>query len=183
MTPWISPWLIATNPEEVSPVLRSKHPASVMVFGAVAGDGRVMPPHFVPAGLRIGANEYLTILEEVLLPRMEQHYSPDQVVLVHDSALPHTAREVQDLLKRKIPKFVPKGKWPPHSPDPNPCDFWLWGVVEEKASDCHQTGVASLKLVIRRAMASISRDVARCACAHFRRRVEQVKAAERGHME
>ena len=59
---------IATNPDGVSPVLRSKHPASVMAVGAVAGDGRVMSPHFVPAGLRIGTNEYLTILEEVLIP-------------------------------------------------------------------------------------------------------------------
>ena len=62
-----------------------------MVFGAVAGDGRVMPPHFVPAGLRIGTNEYLTILEEFLILWMEQHYSLDQVVLVQDSALAHTA--------------------------------------------------------------------------------------------
>ena len=91
-----------------------------MAFGAAARDGRVMPPHFVPAGLRIGTNEYLAILEEVMIPWMEQHYSLDQVVLVQDSALAHTAREVQDLLKRKIPKFVPKEKWPPHSPDLNP---------------------------------------------------------------
>lgn len=174
---------IATSSDGVSPVLRSKHPASVMVFGAVAGDGRVMPPHFVPAGLRIGTNEYLTILEDVLIPWMEQHYSLDQVVLVQDSAPAHTAQAVQDLLKRKIPKFVPKEKWPPHSPDLNPCDFWLWGVVEEKANDHHHDSVASLKMAIRRAVASISRDEARRACVRFRRRIEQVKAAEGGHIE
>ena len=117
--------LIATNPEGVSTVLRSKHPASVMVLGAVAGDGRVMPPHFVPAGLRISTNEYITILEDVLIAWMEHHYSLDQVVLVQDSAPAHTATEVQDLLKRKISKFVPKEKWPHHSPDLNPSDFWL----------------------------------------------------------
>ena len=38
--------VIAASPAEVPPVLESKHPASVMVFGAVACDGRIMPPSF-----------------------------------------------------------------------------------------------------------------------------------------
>ena len=128
--------VIATSPAEVPPVLESKHPASVMVFGAVAGDGRVMPPHFVPAGLRIGTTEYLGILEEVLIPWLEQYYSLEDVVLIQDSAQAHTAQQVQDLLRRKIPKFVPKEKWPPSSPDLNPCDYWLWsrGVLFEPAN-------------------------------------------------
>ena len=42
--------VIASNPDDVSPVMNSKNPASVMVFGAVASDGRVMPPHFIPPG-------------------------------------------------------------------------------------------------------------------------------------
>ena len=35
--------IIVRNPSEVPPVMKSKHPASSMVFGAVASDGRVMP--------------------------------------------------------------------------------------------------------------------------------------------
>ena len=31
----------------VPPVMESKFPVSVMVFGAVASDGKVMPPHFI----------------------------------------------------------------------------------------------------------------------------------------
>ena len=65
----------------------------------------------------------------------------------------------------------------------------------KKANNRHQNGFASLKMVIRRAissarngrhcstMASISRDGTWRACARFRRRVEQVKAAEGGHIE
>ena len=41
------------------PVPESKHPASVMVFGVVPGDGHIMPPHFVPSGQRIGTTECL----------------------------------------------------------------------------------------------------------------------------
>ena len=164
-------------------MLESKHPASVMVFGAVTGDGRVMPPHFVPAGLRIGTTEYLAILEKVLIPWLEQHYSLEDVVLVRDSAPAHIAQQVQDLLRRKIPKFVPKEKWPPSSPDLNPCDYWLSSVIEERANGHPHGSVASLKRVIRRAAAAILPEEARRACSRFRSRIEQFRAADGGHIE
>ena len=69
-----------------------------------------MPPPFAPAGQRIGTTEYLAILEEVLIPWLEQHYNPDDAVLVQDSAPAHTAQQVQNLPRRKIPKFVPEKK-------------------------------------------------------------------------
>ena len=93
-----------------------------MVFGAVTCDGRVMPPHFVSAELRIGTTEYLIILEEVLIHWLEQHYHLEDMVLVQDSAPAHTAQRVQYLLKRKIPRFVPMEKWSPSSPQLNSCD-------------------------------------------------------------
>ena len=175
--------VIAASPAEVPPVLESKHPASVMVFGAVACDGRIMPPHFVPAGQRIGTTEYLAILEEVLIPWLLQHYNLEDVVLVQDPAPAHTAHQVQDLLRRKIPKFVPKEKWPPSSPDLNPCDYWLWSVMEEKANARSHGSVTSLKRAIRRAAAAVSQEEARRACARFRSRIEQVRAADGGHIE
>ena len=45
--------IIAVDPSEVPPVMQSKSPASVMVFAAVASDGKVTPPHFIEAGLKI----------------------------------------------------------------------------------------------------------------------------------
>ena len=124
--------VIAFSPDEVAPVMKGKNPASVMVFGAVASDGRVMPPHFIPAGVRIGAEEYLVILKEALIPWMAKYYALDKVMLVQDSAPAHAAQRVQDFLSRRIPLFVTKEVWPSNSPDLNPCDFWMWGVLEEK---------------------------------------------------
>lgn len=40
---------IATSPAEAPLVLESKHPASVTVLGAVAGNGSMMTPHFARA--------------------------------------------------------------------------------------------------------------------------------------
>ena len=42
-------WFIAKDPSYVPP----KYPASVMVFGVVASDGKVMLPHFIDVGLKI----------------------------------------------------------------------------------------------------------------------------------
>ena len=113
-------------------------------------------------------------------------YILDQVVLVEDldgwSPCSHSEGGARSP-KAEDPEVRDEREMAPHSPDLNPCDFWLWGVVEEKASDRHQTGVAILKMAIRRAVASTYRDEARCACARFRRRVEQVKAAEGGHIQ
>ena len=51
--------VVAFDPSEVPPVIKSKNLASVMVFGVVASDGKVMPPHFIEAGLKINTAEYL----------------------------------------------------------------------------------------------------------------------------
>ena len=49
-------------------MMKKKSPASVMVFGAVASDCRVMPPHFIPAGVMTNIDKHLTILKESLIP-------------------------------------------------------------------------------------------------------------------
>ena len=129
--------------------------------------GHIMPPHFAPAGQRIGTTEYLAILEEVPIPWLEQHYNPGDVVLVQDSTPAHTTQQVQNLLRRKIPKFVPKEKWPPSSPDLNPSDYWLCSVMEEKANARSHGSVTGLKRAIRRAAAAIPPEEAQRACARL----------------
>ena len=54
--------VITHSSSEVSTVTHSKKRASVMVFTAVASDGRVMPHHFFPTGLKVNAAEYIRIL-------------------------------------------------------------------------------------------------------------------------
>ena len=49
--------IIAFDSSDVPTVMQSKNPASVMVFAAVASDGKVMFPHFFEAGLRINTAE------------------------------------------------------------------------------------------------------------------------------
>ncbi len=38
--------------ENISPIMRTKHPASLMILGAIASNGKEMPLHFFSIGLR-----------------------------------------------------------------------------------------------------------------------------------
>ena len=78
--------VIAFDPSEVPPVMQSKNPTSVMVFAAVVSDGKVMPPHFIKAGLKINRAEYLKILEDVLTPWIRRNYDPFKVMILQDCA-------------------------------------------------------------------------------------------------
>lgn len=95
--------VIACDPSEVPPVLQSKNPASTMVFGAVASNGLIMDPHFIKAGLRINTQEYINILETVLLPWIDAHFDQDQVVLIQDSAPATSPRGPRPSCKRTSP--------------------------------------------------------------------------------
>lgn len=44
---------------------RTKHPASVMVFGLVSSDGKKMPPVFIKQGLKVNTDVYLGILNNM----------------------------------------------------------------------------------------------------------------------
>jgi len=48
-----------------------------------------------------------------------------------DSAPAHRARETIKLLQRQTPAFISPDLWPPNSPDLNPVDDKIWGVMRD----------------------------------------------------
>ncbi|QQP31415.1 Uncharacterized protein FKW44_025018 [Caligus rogercresseyi] len=70
--------------------------------------------------------------------------------------------------------FWSKEFWPPSSPDLNPCDYYLWGVLERDTNKRAHNSVDSLKAAIIQAVANLSREQVAHAVGRFRRRVEAV---------
>ena len=105
--------IIATGLAKVPRVLGNKHLAPVRVFDAIIGDGRVTLPSFVPTRLKIGTTEHLAIMEGVMVPGLGHRYTLNDMASMRGSEPAPTAQQARNLLKRKIPKHVPKGVWPP----------------------------------------------------------------------
>ncbi len=54
---------LAKAKSDVQAIMTTKHPASVMVLGIMTSNGKKMPPFFFPCRLRVGAKEYLEMLQ------------------------------------------------------------------------------------------------------------------------
>ena len=65
---FISPGIFSEAPPAVKYKYTTKHPASVMVFGLVASDGKKMPPVFIKEGQKINADVYIGILSDHVKP-------------------------------------------------------------------------------------------------------------------
>ena len=63
---------IATNNRDVSRVMKTKFPATVMVFGVLSSGGHIMPPHTFEVGLKVNTKVYLNVLKSVVIPWCNQ---------------------------------------------------------------------------------------------------------------
>ena len=53
-------------------VMKTKFPATVMVFGVVSNEGHILPPHIFEVCLKVNTKVYLDVLKSVVIPRCNQ---------------------------------------------------------------------------------------------------------------
>ncbi len=174
-------WL-ASDPNEVPVVSRTKFPVHVMVLGVVSSDGDVMPPHVFEQGLKINAEVYVHVLDTVVKPWMERVARGRKYVFQQDGAPAHTSKSAQEYCARSFPAFITKDMWPPSSPDLNPLDFFVWSALEELVNKSPHNNRTSLIAAIERGFQDLSRVHVQRACASFRPRPEKCVAAEGGFL-
>ena len=110
---------IATNNRDVPRGMKTKFPATVMVFGAVSSEGHIMPPHIFEVGLKVNTKVYLDVLKSVVSPWCNQVAGGKPWVLQQDSAPAHKSKDTQAWLQKKCYNFVPFSHCPPSlSPPP-----------------------------------------------------------------
>ena len=86
----------------------------------------------VDPGVKINGCYYREVLlSQQLLPAIWQ-VSGNFFVLQQDSAPAHKAHETIKLLQREMPAFISLDLWPPNSPDLNPVDCKIWGVMQDR---------------------------------------------------
>ena len=61
----------------------------------------------------------------------------------------HQTRATIELLQKETPEFMPPQVWPPNSPDLNPVDYSVWGLLQEKVYKTRVTDLHELKQRLR----------------------------------
>ena len=82
---------IATN----NWVMKTKFPATVMVFDVVSREGHIMPRHIFEVGLKVNTKVYLDVLESVVIPGCNQMAGGWPLVWKQDSAPAHKSKVTQ----------------------------------------------------------------------------------------
>ncbi|PNF27089.1 hypothetical protein B7P43_G08552 [Cryptotermes secundus] len=76
---------------------------------------------------------YLDMLQEFLIPQLDEDVQEGRIHFQQDVAPPHYLGEVREYFNTLFPgRWIGGGApiaWPPRSPDLTPLDFFLWGFV------------------------------------------------------
>ena len=116
---------IATNNRDMPRVIKTKFPATVMVFGVVLSEGHIMPPHIFEVGLKVNTKVYLDVLKSVVIPWCNQVAGGRPWVWHQDLVPAHKSKETQAWLQKECYDFVPFSHCPPSYPDLNPLDYFV----------------------------------------------------------
>ena len=74
-------------------------------------------------------------------------------------------------------------EWPPYSSDLNPCDFFLWGFIEDKYYLKYPKAIEDFKDAIRSAVRSIDKATIQRIYTSFKRSIEFCSKSNGGHFE
>ena len=88
-------------------VMKTKFPATVMVFGMVSSEGHIVPPQIFEVGLKVNTKVYLDVLKSVVIPWCNQVAGGRPWMWQQDSASAHKSKETQAWLQKESYDFEP----------------------------------------------------------------------------
>ena len=107
----------------------------------------------------------------------------DTCVFQQDSATTHRARDTVQLLQQETPEFIAPDLWPPNSPDLNPVDYRVWGLIKERVYKTAVRDTADLKRRLIETWSSILQTVIDEAIDEWGLRQRACVIAKRRHFE
>ena len=103
-----------------------------------------------------------------------------------DGATLHTANITLEWLDQRFPdRLISRrrdSEWPPHSPDLNLLDFYLWGLLKDKVYQNNPQTIAKLKLAITQNILAIEREECNRVIDNFARRLQKCLRRNGGHL-
>jgi len=84
---------------------------------------------------------------------------------------------------RNLISLKSQNQWPPHSPDLNPLDFFLWDYLKDRVDIPPPETTEDLKRTIQVEMRKITKETCTAVLENFRRRVKLVTEVKGRHLE
>jgi hypothetical protein len=130
------------------------------------------------------------ILDRVLLPWARRHFGRRHWCFQQDGAPSHKAEEVQNWIRDNFPDFISvniskkrPGQWPPNSPDLNPLDYAIWGILEAAIYGRKFRTIEELKAALQEAWERIDLNVLASSVDNWRKRLRACVQANGGYFE
>ena len=161
---------------------RSTFSQSVMVSVGVSMMG-CTDLIFVEPGIKINGQYYRDVLlAQHLLPSI-QSIAGDYFIFQQDSAPSHRARETIAMLTEETPSFITPLLWPPNSPDLNPVDYKIWGILQERVYKTRIRDVNHLRQRLIEEWSKFDQSIVDHAVEQWRARLKACVKNSGGHFE
>ena len=159
-------------------------PMSIMVSVAISKAGKTNI-FFVDPGTKVNAVYYCDVLLKNMIPKMNRLAKRTEYLFMQDGARAHTAKlSLNMLAHQKYLKLLQPSKWPPNSPDLNPVDYCVWGMLERNVYRGRKiTSIEALKDAIVEEWAKFPQDVIDNSLTAFKQRLRRVVENEGKHIE
>ena len=125
-------------------MMKTKFPATVMIFGGVSSEGHIMPPDIFEVGLKVNTKVYLDVLKSVVIPWCNQVAGGRPWVCQQDSAPVHKLPSYPGLASEGVLRLCTLLSLAPSSPGLNPLDCFVWSYVENITNMTSHNTKASL---------------------------------------
>ena len=95
-------------------------------------------------------------------------------IFQQDGAPAHTSHLAQTWLQQQCRDLIDKAEWPPNSPDLNPLDFCVWGIMLERYErySPRPRNISELKTALQVIWDSLPLEVIQKAVMSFRKRLQ-----------
>ena len=93
------------------------------------------------------------------------------------------SRDTVRFLEQTTPAFISPDLWPPNSPDLNPVDYKIWGIVQQRVYQSRVHDVDQLKQRLLDVWHGMEQSVVDSAIDEWRVRLQACVRAREGHFE
>ena len=137
----------------------------------------------IPSGSKMNSEVYQEqILEKEVRRAGTKYFNGRPWLYQQDGAPSHTSRSSIEWLSQNNIPFIAPNEWPPSSPNLNPADFCLWGLMENEINKIGHSSEASLLKAITAAWKKFPQEVLPNACEAVPRRLREVIKADGGYI-